>query len=109
VAAWQLYLVRRRPADALRGPAPAWYDFVFSGWGVDALYQAVIVKPGLAVCRYLAEVADQKGIDGAVNGLAMLFRQAAGVLRRLQVGYVRVQLLYVAVGALIVIALLLRG
>ncbi len=109
LAAWRLYLVLRRPPDALQRWSPACHDFLFSGCRVDALYEVAVVKPGLALCRYLANAVDNEALNGAVNGLAAAFRQSGELLRRIQVGSAAAYLLYFAVGALILIAVLLRG
>ncbi|MCZ7527616.1 MAG: hypothetical protein M5U14_15295 [Acidimicrobiia bacterium] len=42
---------------------------------------------------------DARGVDGAVNGVATLFRSAGGGLRRLQAGLVRLYALAVIGGA----------
>ncbi len=58
-------------------------------YGVDAIYSALIEKPGLALSNALAFVVDRKGIDGVVNGVGIGVRSLGGQLRRLQTGYVR--------------------
>jgi NADH-quinone oxidoreductase subunit L len=67
-------------------------------WYVDPLYQAVIARPGQALADFSAWVIDRKVIDGAVNGVAVAFREGGSQLRRLQTGYVRNYALGVAAG-----------
>jgi NADH-quinone oxidoreductase subunit L len=67
------------------------------GWYVDPLYQAVIARPGRAVADLSAWI-DRTVVDGAVNGIAVAFREGGGQLRRLQTGYVRNYALGVAAG-----------
>ncbi|MGI8686005.1 MAG: NADH-quinone oxidoreductase subunit L [Acidimicrobiales bacterium] len=68
-------------------------------WGIDAIYAAVIVTPGRALCAFAAYVVDAKIIDGAVNGMGTLVRGGGAVLRKVQTGYVRNYALGVAFGA----------
>jgi len=75
-------------------------------WYVDDLYAAGIAAPGRELARWSAEVADQRVIDGAVNGVGRLFRAAGGRLRLLQSGYVRTYALAIATGAAGVLAYL---
>jgi NADH-quinone oxidoreductase subunit L len=50
---------------------------------------------------------DRKGVDGAVEGSALAVRGYAGVLRRVQNGYVRSYAMSVLAGVLIVVLALL--
>jgi NADH-quinone oxidoreductase subunit L len=50
---------------------------------------------------------DNKGVDGAVNGLAAGFGGSSGRLRRLQTGFVRSYALSMMGGAVAVVAVLL--
>ncbi len=74
-------------------------------WGIDALYSAVIERPGHAVSSFAARVIDTQVIDGAVNGVASLVRAGGGHLRKVQTGYVRNYALGVAFGAVVLLGL----
>ncbi|HVE47157.1 MAG TPA: NADH-quinone oxidoreductase subunit L [Acidimicrobiales bacterium] len=74
-------------------------------WGVDALYSALIEKPGHALSSFAARVVDARIIDGAVNGVASVVRSGGGQLRKVQTGYVRNYALGVAVGAAVLLGL----
>jgi len=125
-----------RPDDPLRhllGP-------VFSGmerkWGVDELYQLLILDRYADVSRFLAEVVDWRFwhdwfhdqilargyhlasralagpvdlgvIDGAANGLARLTQWTAAQTRRLQTGYARNYALAVFAGMAAILAYLI--
>lgn len=67
-------------------------------YGVDAIYSAVIEKPGRKLSEFLAFVVDRQGIDGVVNGMATLVRGGGTHLRKLQNGYVRSYALGIAGG-----------
>jgi len=74
-------------------------------WGVDAMYAALIEKPGRALSNFASSVVDARVIDGAVNGVASLVRVGGGQLRKVQTGYVRNYALGVAFGATVLLGL----
>jgi NADH:ubiquinone oxidoreductase subunit 5 (subunit L)/multisubunit Na+/H+ antiporter MnhA subunit len=57
----------RRSAERF-GPV---YNFLVHKWYFDELYDAVLVRPTLALSRYASEF-DRRIIDGVVNGLARI-------------------------------------
>jgi NADH-quinone oxidoreductase subunit L len=57
-------------------------------WYVDRVYNAVIVRPILAVAGWFARVFDPKVIDGAVNAVGAVCLDAGGAVRKLQNGAV---------------------
>jgi NADH-quinone oxidoreductase subunit L len=68
----------------------------------DAFNEAVFEKPGIYLTRFLVFL-DNRGIDGAVNGLAAAIGGSSGRLRRLQTGFVRSYALSILTGALLVV------
>ena len=54
----------------------------------DALNEAVFMRPGQYLTRSMVYV-DNRGVDGAVNGLAALVGGTSGRIRRWQSGFVR--------------------
>jgi NADH-quinone oxidoreductase subunit L len=68
----------------------------------DAANEAVFMRPGQYLTRSLVFV-DNKGIDGAVNGLAALFGGSSSRLRRLQTGFVRSYALSMLGGAAVLV------
>jgi NADH-quinone oxidoreductase subunit L len=68
----------------------------------DAFNEAVFEKPGIYLTRFLVFL-DNRGIDGAVNGLAAAVGGSSGRLRRLQTGFVRSYALSILTGALLVV------
>ena len=64
------------------------------------------MRPGQYLTRALV-FFDDRGIDGAVNGLAAGIGGGSGRLRRLQTGFVRSYALSMFGGALLVVAALL--
>jgi NADH-quinone oxidoreductase subunit L len=72
----------------------------------DAINDALVVAPGSRLVSGLTTM-DRKGVDGAVEGSALAVRGYAGVLRRVQNGYVRSYAMSVLGGVLIVVLALL--
>ena len=72
----------------------------------DAINETLIARPGLWLDRALV-FGDKFGIDGAVNGIGILFRGSSGRLRKLQTGFVRSYALSMLGGAIVLIGALL--
>ncbi|MBI2169719.1 MAG: NADH-quinone oxidoreductase subunit L [Actinobacteria bacterium] len=74
-------------------------------WSNQRIIDGVVNGVGVTARRFLApftyDVVDQKGVDGAYNGLAALTSGLGGVLRKVQSGLVQryALLLFAAVGA----------
>ncbi len=86
--AYQFYIRQPElPAQVARANWPL-YQFLLNKWYFDELYNAVFVKPSLALGRWLWRAGDGATIDGGINGLAMgiipFFTRLAG---RAQSGY----------------------
>jgi len=73
-------------------------------WYVDAFVAAFVDGPGRLLAAWSAYVFDLKVIDGAVNGVADLVRDAGARLRRIQTGFVRNYALGVAAGTVALFA-----
>ncbi|HEY7605955.1 MAG TPA: NADH-quinone oxidoreductase subunit L, partial [Actinomycetes bacterium] len=105
VVAWMLYIrpfdwlaLRRRYVGVWRPLADKLY--------VDQVYEFFTVNLGGVLAAFLARTVDQRGIDGAVNGLAELVGSGARNGRRLQSGLVRSYALGVLGGAVLIVAFL---
>ncbi|GAA3433354.1 NADH-quinone oxidoreductase subunit L [Kutzneria kofuensis] len=72
----------------------------------NALNEALFAKPGEALTRGLV-VMDDKGVDGAVTGLAGTLGFLSSLLRRTQTGFVRSYALTMLGGSVLVVAALL--
>ncbi|MEP6598916.1 MAG: NADH-quinone oxidoreductase subunit L [Actinomycetota bacterium] len=72
----------------------------------DAFNEAILMRPGQWLTRALVWL-DNRGVDGAVNGLAAGFGGGSGRLRRAQNGFVRSYALSMMGGSVAVIAVLL--
>jgi NADH-quinone oxidoreductase subunit L len=72
----------------------------------DTLNEKVLMRPGQWLTRALV-FFDNRGVDGAVNGLSAAFGGGSGRLRRLQSGFVRSYALSMLGGSIAVVAVLL--
>jgi NADH-quinone oxidoreductase subunit L len=72
----------------------------------NAFNEAVFMRPGQWLTRALVYV-DNRGVDGAVNGLAALVGGSSGRMRRTQTGFVRSYALSMLGGAALVVGALL--
>lgn len=77
------------------------HRFWFSGWGMDALYNALFVNPFL----FLARVNKNDFFDKFYNFLVLIARTAHGMLAATQTGYLRWYAFTVAVGLVVMISL----
>jgi NADH-quinone oxidoreductase subunit L len=105
VVAWLLYI---RPFDWLalrRRYAAAWRPLADRLY-VDQVYEFFTVNLGRALAAFLARTVDQRGIDGAVNGVAEVVGDVARSGRRVQSGLVRSYALGVLGGAVLIVAFL---
>ena len=102
-AAWWFYL--RRPgitAWIAKSPAgSALHRFWLAGWGFDALYDALIVRPYL----WAARLNHDDVLDLFYSGLAWCTAQLSSQLSRTQSGSVRRYALGVLLGAVIALGL----
>jgi NADH-quinone oxidoreductase subunit L len=74
---------------------------------IDELYDLVIVRPALALARFLNDVVETRVIDGAVNAVADFFMIEAREFRLIQTGRVRSYALWTlggAIGVVVVVA-----
>jgi NADH-quinone oxidoreductase subunit L len=72
----------------------------------NTLNETLVARPGTWLSRALVFV-DNRGVDGAVNGLSALLGGTSGRLRRLQTGFVRSYALSMLGGTFLIVAALL--
>ena len=72
-------------------------------WRVDRTYAAFVGGPGRTFFE-LVTLADSRGVDGAVNGIASEARNFGTILRKLQTGFVRRYAIGISVGAIALVA-----
>ena len=72
----------------------------------DAFNESVLMRPGQWLSRALVYL-DNRGVDGAVNGLGASVGGSSSRLKRLQTGFVRTYALSMLAGSVAVVAVLL--
>jgi NADH-quinone oxidoreductase subunit L len=92
----RLFTRERRPAD------PA---VLASGFGIDRLYDFLLVRPLKACSRFFAVIIDARLIDGAVNGLGSLSMALGRLSAGLQTGQLRHYAVSLIAGAFALIAI----
>jgi NADH-quinone oxidoreductase subunit L len=100
------YLMRPVRADTIGQPRTAVHALLLNAYYVDRLYDAAVVRPGLALMGFLASAVDVRVFDGAVNGIGRAVLGWARGLRRLQTGYVANYALTMLLGAVALLAFL---
>ncbi|MBW8485063.1 NADH-quinone oxidoreductase subunit L [Actinomadura parmotrematis] len=102
--AWRQYGARKVPVEAPKGSfvtVAARRDL----YG-DALNESLLMRPGQWLTR-LAVWFDNRGVDGAVNGIAAGVGGTSGRVRRVQTGFARSYALSMFFGAALALAALL--
>jgi NADH-quinone oxidoreductase subunit L len=109
VVAWYMYMASGVRADEIGKPRTPVHALLLNAYYVDALYDRAIVRPLLALSRFLAGVFDAGLIDGIVNAVGRAVVACGSGLRRIQTGYTVNYALTMLAGAVaIVIFLLVR-
>jgi len=105
-----LYAYHRYVEATLPDESTAVWSLLEEGYHVNDLYGAALVLPGKRLAEVAAFQADVKVVDGTVNGVGAMVKEAAARLKPLQSGWVRsygAAILFGAVGVLLI--LLVRG
>lgn len=103
--AWTLF--GRRPTPVERPERVSWpVRAARKDLYGNALNEALVATPGLWLTRF-AVFLDNRGVDGAVNGLAAVFGGGSSRLRRMQTGFVRSYALSMLGGSFLLVAALL--
>ncbi|HEX7088424.1 MAG TPA: NADH-quinone oxidoreductase subunit L [Vicinamibacterales bacterium] len=102
--AWHFFLRAPQAAGRVAESAAPLHRLLLHKYYVDELYDAVIVRPLVALSRgVLWKGVDAGVIDGAVNGAGGIVQIGAAWLRRLQTGSVRVYAASLMLGVVLVL------
>ena len=99
--------LRNAAEDPIREHTGSVGRFLGHAYYVDDGQAAFFGGPGRATAEFLDEDVDQKVIDGGVNGMAKLVRDAGQGLRHVQDGLVRRYALGILLGAVAILLFLL--
>jgi len=107
MVAWFMYMATAVRPGTIGQPRTPIHALLLNAYYVDAIYDRAIVRPLLALSRFLAGVFDARLIDGLVNLLGRAVVASASGLRRLQTGYTVNYALTMLAGAVAIAAFLL--
>ncbi|SDF10352.1 NADH dehydrogenase subunit L [Celeribacter baekdonensis] len=104
ITAWIFYIKSPSLPKRLADSQPVAYRFLLNKWYFDEIYDALIVRPFLALGRFFWKRGDEDTIDGAINGVAMgivpFFTRLAG---RAQSGFIFTYAFSMVLGIVILI------
>ncbi len=95
------YIYLRKPEIASRTASrfKGLYNLLWNKYFVDEIYDAIIVNPTVTISRnILWKIADNKIIDGTVNGAAKLIDVLSATIRKIQTGVAQLYALIMVLG-----------
>jgi len=102
--AYVFYVAKRGLADSFAKAMNGLYALVYNKYYVDEIYNAVVVRPLVAISRIvLWRGVDAGLIDGTVNGVGTRSRGIGSILRLLQSGNIRTYAAWVVLGSIVVL------
>jgi NADH-quinone oxidoreductase subunit L len=106
--AWLFYYKKRDLPDRITAKIQGVYLTVLHKYYVDDGYDAMFVKPLLALSTYVFwKGIDQSVIDGLVNGAGETSQDIGNQLRRIQSGNIRSYAAWIAAGGAVVVVYML--
>jgi len=100
-----LTIILRKPgvADDLRENFGFLYDLFLNKWWVDELYNSMVIRPLRSLGGVFWTECDEKGIDGALHGIAGGAQGSGSRLSRFQTGFIQNYALSMAVGLAVIL------
>jgi NADH-quinone oxidoreductase subunit L len=83
------------------------YVLILNKYWIDEIYHILCVVPLLGLAQFLWKFVDDILIDGAVNGVAIIFRSGSSIFRRLQTGNVQNYALMILAGIVAILGYIL--
>jgi NADH-quinone oxidoreductase subunit L len=100
LVAWWFYIRRPNAPKKLAERMHGLYTLLLNKYYVDEVYGMLFIRPFLWIStNVLWHVVDERVIDGTVNGVAHVAREAGGQARELQSGNARSYATWVVIGA----------
>jgi NADH-quinone oxidoreductase subunit L len=87
--AYYLYVAAPQTPERLRARAHAVYTFLVNKWYFDELYDTLVYRPLIAICRFTNAVLERVVVQGIVTGTVVAVRGIGTVVRGAQSGFVR--------------------
>ncbi len=94
---------RLRPAGVEPDYESAPEKVLYHKWYVDELYDAIVVRPVVALSRGFSRIVDKGIIDGVVDGAGRLAQSFGLIIGRLQSGLLNTYALTIVIGVLVVL------
>jgi len=101
--AYVFYITQPELPERLAEQLPALATVIRNKYYVDEIYEAVFVRPTVALSSWLWREVDEAVIDGLVNGTAETIGASSGLWRRLQTGNVQHYALSMLLGAMAIL------
>ncbi len=102
--AYVIYTRRQEIAEKTSAKFKGLYTVLFNKYYIDEIYEASVVKPIQTVSeKFLWKIADNKIIDGVVNGTGILIEKSSNVIRKLQTGIAQFYAVVMMVGIAVVL------
>jgi NADH-quinone oxidoreductase subunit L len=109
VLAYMTYVTERISRYAVADRFRGLYEFFFHKWGIDELYDRMLVQPARNLALFLWKVVDVKIIDATVNGVAYGLSGLSQRLRHVQTGLVANYALAIALGMVVMVGVYLAA
>jgi NADH-quinone oxidoreductase subunit L len=83
------------------------YLLLLNKYYVDEIYDALLVRPSMALARVLWQVGDATIIDGVPNGIAALAQDGSSQVVKLQTGSIAVYAFAMLIGLVVLSCIVL--
>ena len=107
--AWLFYYRKPLTAAAIAARAPFLYNLVANKFYVDEIYNFFLVQPLLMLSRLLGFAVDTGIVNGVPTTAAATTRGLGAIVRRMQSGNIRSYAGWLALGAALVLAIMIFG
>jgi NADH-quinone oxidoreductase subunit L len=102
--AWLFYVKNPLLPRALGERLKGLYRTLLHKWYIDEVYDAIVVRPLMALSNFLWRVWDVLVIDGIVNAVGSIVAGTGALLRLFQSGYVGTYAFFLVLGVLVLLA-----
>lgn len=102
--AYKIYTQRREIAEKTAKAFKGIYNVLLNKYFVDEFYEASVIQPIQNISeKFLWKIADNKIIDGVVNGTATVIDSLSGVIKRMQTGVAQFYALIMVTGIAVIL------
>jgi NADH-quinone oxidoreductase subunit L len=107
LVAYQFYIRRPDLPVALARDQAVLYRFLLNKWYFDEIYDALIVRPLMALGRTFWHVGDGTIIDGVADGLASLTQDGSSQVVKVQNGSIATYAFAMLIGVVLLVSIFL--